>query len=260
MDISTFRWVLIIAGVAIVAYIFMFGNPDQKKKPRASRKRNRKTRTRHEPTLSDHDENPSDRFSDEPGQAELPMEVEKDRAQKEPPPGPQVPPPDKIISLFLQARDNHKISGVDLLDAALKAGMVFGDHDIFHRVMDENGEVLFSMANLTKPGHFDKTGWNTLETNGVTMFMMLPGPLNALDAWDAMLASSRRIAELLHADLLDDSHSTFTRQREGQIREELRAYERSKKPERCNNRRKTFAPYSRQHQNRFRNMLGNDIC
>ena len=63
------------------------------------------------------------------------------------------------------------------------------------------------------------------------MFMTLPGPLNALDTWDAMLATSRRIAELLHADLLDSSQSVFTRQREGQIREELREYERSSLPE-----------------------------
>ena len=146
-------------------------------------------------------------------------------------PEPLGPPPDKIISLFLQSRDNNKISGVDLLDAALKSGMVFGLRDIFHRVMDDNEEILFSMANLTKPGSFDKTAWNTMEINGVAMFMTLPGPLNALDAWDAMLATSRRIAELLHADLLDDSQSVFTRQREGQIREELREYIRSKQAE-----------------------------
>lgn len=231
MDISTFRWILIIVGVAIVAYIFMFGNPDQKKKPRASRKRNRVTRARHEPTLSGPSDAESKAFDEHPGQAELPM-AESEPEKPGPPPGPPVPKPDRIITLFLQARHNHKISGVDLLDAALKSGLVFGDHDIFHRVLDDTDEVLFSMANLTNPGHFDKRGWNTLETNGVTMFMMLPGPVNALDAWDAMLASSRRIAELLHADLLDDAHSVFTRQREGQIREELREYERSKKPER----------------------------
>jgi cell division protein ZipA len=111
---------------------------------------------------------------------------------------------------------------------ARTAGMVFGERDIFHRVMDESEDIVFSMANLTKPGYFDKTAWNTLETIGVTIFMTLPGPMNALDAWDAMLATARRIAELLHADLLDDSQSVFTRQREGQIRQELREYTRSK--------------------------------
>jgi len=228
MDISTFRWILIIAGIGIVAFIVLFGNPDRKRKPRASRKRNRVTRPRREPTLGETAEaGESGEEDDEPGQAELPMGASEPEDNR-PPPGP---PPDKIVTLFLQARDNHRITGVDLLDAAVKSGLVFGDHDIFHRVMDESGETIFCMANLTKPGHFDKTAWNTLETKGVTMFLTLPGPMSALDAWDAMLATSRRVAQLLHADLLDESQSHFTRQREGQIREELREYERSKKPE-----------------------------
>jgi cell division protein ZipA len=230
MDISTFRWVLIIVGIAIVAAIFLFGNPNKTRKPRASRKRNRITRKRHEPTMSAEDTelvlDPPDGVAD---QVELEIDDSPDVAHENlPPPGP---PPDKIISLFLQARDNHRISGVDLLDAALKSGMVFGERDIFYRVMEDSEEVVFCMANLTKPGSFDKNAWNTLETNGVTMFMTLPGPLGALDAWDAMLVTSRRIAELLHADLLDETQSIFTRQREGQIREELRDYERSKQVE-----------------------------
>ena len=230
MDNSTFRWILIIVGIAILVSIFLFGNPQRKRKTRASRKRNRLVRQRREPTLAvDETDAPGKPDDSESGQGELAMDsAGEDEEQDRPPPAP---PPDKIISLFLQARGNHRISGVDLLEAALKSGMVFGEHDIFHRVMDESGDILFSMANLTKPGQFDKTAWNTLETNGVTMFLTLPAPLGALDAWDAMLAASRRVAELLHADLLDDSQSTFTRQREGQIREELREYERLKKIE-----------------------------
>jgi cell division protein ZipA len=234
MDISTFRWILIVVGVAIVAYIFLFGNPDRKRKPRASRKRNKITRKRREPTMTSESDGSSDDASvdaadGETGQVELAIDSPPEEKEEEL--EPLGPPPDKIVPLFLQARDNHRISGVDLLDAALKSGMVFGDRDIFHRVMDDGDDILFSMANLTKPGSFDKTAWNALETNGVTMFMTLPGPLNALDAWDAMLATSRRIAELLHADLLDDKQDVFTRQREGQVREELREYERSIQPE-----------------------------
>ena len=227
MDNSTFRWILIIVGIAILVSVFLFGNPKRKRKTRASPRRNRMIRQRREPTLAvDKTVAPGEPGESEPGQGELAVDSPgEDEERKRPPAGP---PPDKIISLFLQARDNHRISGVDLLEAALKSGMVFGEHDIFHRVMAENGDILFSMANLTKPGHFDKTAWNTLEIKGVTMFLTLPAPLGALDAWDAMLATSRRIAELLHADLLDDTQSTFTRQREGQIREELREYQRSK--------------------------------
>jgi cell division protein ZipA len=236
MDISTFRWILIIAGVVVLALIFLLGSPERKKK-RASRKlkarpnKKRSDRERREPVLETSAEQAGDEdeFGSSEGlQPELDIAVRDEQKENRPPPGP---PPDKIITLFLQARDNHRISGVDLLEAALKSGMVFGERDIFHRVADGGEEIIFSMANLTKPGHFDKTAWNTLETIGVTMFMTLPGPLSALDAWDAMLATSRRVAELLHADLLDDRHSTFTRQREGQIREELRDYLRSQQAE-----------------------------
>ena len=78
------------------------------------------------------------------------------------------------------------------------------------------------MANLEKPGYFDHDAWNTMETRGMTLFMGLPGPMPALDAWDAMVATSRRMAELLHMDMLDAKREIFTRQREGEIREELR--------------------------------------
>jgi len=241
MDISTFRWILIIAGVAIVAGIFLLGNPDKKRKPRASRKRIHAQRVRREPVLDSEGNNDWDDDDSEVRQPELAIgglddyESAVDSGMQTgidtKPRAPAAPLPDKIVTLFLQARDNHVITGVDLLDASLKSGLVFGSRDIFHRIQEEDIEPIFSMANLTKPGTFDKSAWNTMEIKGVTMFMTLPGPRGALDAWDAMLATSRRLAELLHADLLDDSHAVFTRQRSLQIKEELREYDRQKNTE-----------------------------
>jgi len=243
MDISTFRWILIIAGIAIVAGIFLFGNPDKKRKPRASRKRvHAQQRERQEPALDSAQDETTDQESEsDDRQPQLDMgDAGSDAARVEPqlepevevkPSTPPPPPPDKIVTLFIQARDNHIVTGIELLDASLKSGLVFGSHDIFHRINEEDVEPVFSMANLTKPGSFDKTAWNTIEIKGVTMFMTLPGPRSALDAWDSMLATSRRLAELLHADLLDETQSVFTRQRSLQIKEELREYDRQKKAE-----------------------------
>ncbi len=240
MDTSTFRWILIIAGIAIVVGIFLFGNPDRKRKPRASRKRIHAQRIRNEPALdSEHVDEKEDDFDSRqtelaigaPADGEPGIEAHFEPRLDDKPKTPVAPLPDKIVTLFLRARDNHIITGVDLLDASLKSGLVFGSHDIFHRIHEEDLEPVFSMANLTKPGCFDKTAWNTMEIRGVTMFMTLPGPKNALDAWDSMLATSRRLAELLHADLLDDSHAVFTRLRLMQIKEELREYERQKTAE-----------------------------
>jgi len=242
MDISTFRWILIIAGIALIAGLYLFGIRDKKRKPRASRKRVHAQRVRREPALeANGGVEGSDTHDYEAPQAELGIGDSMDSSTRIEPqlePGPEIKPrkpdvplPDKIVTLFLQARDNHIITGVELLDASLKSGLVFGNHDIFHRIHEEDVEPVFSMANLTKPGSFDKSAWNTMEIKGVTMFMTLPGPRNALDAWDSMMATSRRLAELLHADLLDDAQEVFTRERSMQIKEELREYERQNNPE-----------------------------
>jgi cell division protein ZipA len=241
MDISNLRWILIIVGIGIIAAIILFGNPDKKRKPRASRKRIHAARVRREPVLDTDEDDAEDTHDSR--QAELAIDglpategrmepsfgsVEGDVVQEEVSPLADVPRQDMIVTLFLQARDNHYITGVQLLDISLKSGLVFGEQGIFHRLNEEDLDPVFSMANLTNPGTFDKAAWNTLETKGVTMFMTLPGPKNALDAWDSMLATSRRLAELLHADLLDDELNVFTRQRSLQIKEELREYERQK--------------------------------
>ena len=242
MDYSNFRWILAIAGVIFIVGLYLFGMRDKKRKPRASRKRIHAERVRREPALgSEQGGEGPDEDGGDARQAELAIEgFSDDGSRIEPhfeplpddkPKMPPVPLPDKIVTLFLQAHNNHLITGVDLLDASLKSGLVFGAHDIFHRINEEDLDPVFSMANLTKPGSFDKSSWNTMEIKGVTMFMTLPGPINALDAWDSMLATSRHLAELLHADLLDESHSVFTRQKSMQIKEELRDYERQKNPE-----------------------------
>ncbi len=246
MDISTFRWILIIAGIVLIAGLYVFGVRDKKRKPRASRKRVHAQRVRQEPALGS-EQSGDDEYADDDNARQTELDIgapvdggsrfDVDRKLRvEPrldtkPKKPALPLPDRIVTLFLQARDNHSINGIELLEASLKSGLVFGSHDIFHRIHEEDVEPVFSMANLTKPGSFDKSAWNTMEIKGVTMFMTLPGPRNALDAWDSMLATSRRLAELLRADLLDDTHSVFTRQRSMQIKEELREYQRQNNPE-----------------------------
>ncbi|MGD2130601.1 MAG: cell division protein ZipA [Lysobacterales bacterium] len=237
MDASTLRWILIVIGVIIVGSIFLFGNPDKKRKPKASRRKPARPQaeasSRREPTLDADAAGASldSAGAEDPpaGQGELDIDAPAARApEKTPPRKPAGPPPDKIIGLFLLARDNHVITGAELLQAAVSTGMEFGDMNIFHRVAEGTERPIFSMANAAKPGHFERDEWNSFETTGVALFMALPGPLPALDAWDSMLATARRMAEILHAELLDDEHNPFTRQKEAQIRELTRTYDRGR--------------------------------
>ena len=54
------------------------------------------------------------------------------------------------------------------------------------------------------------------------------GPLPALDAWDTLLPTAQRMAELLDAVLLDEQRNPLGRQRIANIRDELRAFDRAR--------------------------------
>jgi cell division protein ZipA len=137
---------------------------------------------------------------------------------------------DKIVTLYIAARAGQAIAGPDLVVAAEKAGLVFGHRNIFHRMVDGHPDKgpIFSVANLVKPGYFDLRTIQQMTTPGISFFMTLPGPLNALDAWDTLLPTAQRMAELLDGVLLDDDRNALGRQRVANIRDELRAYDRQR--------------------------------
>jgi cell division protein ZipA len=235
MDKDSLRLVLIVVGVLIIAGILLFGNPERRRHRHASR-RERAEQAR-EADAADTETTEviqqelqdlgkliaGDRGGDRAPEPALPDNT----PQPAPPPaGPPPPEPDLIISLYLRARVGRKITGLQLLDATTKAGLRFGAMNIFHRLPKGDERAIFSLANLVSPGHFDPDQWNLFETPGVSLFLSLPGPSGALDAWDAMLATGQRLAELLQADLLDDQQQPVSRQRVAEIRETMREYDR----------------------------------
>lgn len=140
---------------------------------------------------------------------------------------PQLPV-ERIVTLFVVARDGGRFHGPDLVVAAEKAGLEFGDMGIYHRLVDGKRELgpIFSVANMLKPGNFDLAQLDALRTPGVSFFMTLPAPLPALDAWDAMLPTAQRLAELLDGQVLDEERNALGRQRIAHIRDQLRGWDR----------------------------------
>ncbi len=137
-------------------------------------------------------------------------------------------PLDRIVTLFVHARSGGVLRGPDLVVAAEKVGLVYGDMGIYHRLVDgkEVEGPIFSMANIAKPGNFDLRQLGALETPGLSFFMTLPGPLPALDAWNSMLPVAQRVAQLLDAELLDESRNPLVEQTVAYIRNEMRQYDR----------------------------------
>ena len=235
MTSNELRVLLAIVGAIVLALIYFFGRP---KKPRQGRRTpllRDPAGARIEPTLGESDAAESD-AADRHAQEQIAF-PEEDTAQasvavaapRAPAPGARPEQPiERIVTLFVAARSGDLLHGSDLIVAAEKAGMVFGDMGIFHRPLDGRPEAgpIFSMANMIEPGRFDMRHIDELQTPGVSFFMTLPGPLPALDAWDAMLPTAQRLAELLDANVLDEGRNALGRQRIAHLRDELRAWDR----------------------------------
>jgi cell division protein ZipA len=223
---------LIVLGAIVLLLIYVFGRP---KKPeqgeRRPARRSGGEQERVEPTFGDPDALPTQ------GELEV-SQVDAFDARDIPPsvrsaarsavgkrPEQSI---ERIVTLFVSARPGEMIAGSDVVVAAEKAGLEFGDMGIYHRLVDGHPEQgpIFSVANLTKPGNFDMGRIATLQTSGLSFFMALPGPAPALDAWDAMLPTAQRLAELLDGLVLDEERNALGRQRIAHIRDELRGWDR----------------------------------
>ena len=205
------RWLLLFFGVLVVAGIYLYSRRGQKEK-QESEHIDRRT-----PTL---DGGVADADHDEPIKA-----VETDS-----PSAPEAPAEQKIVTLRLVARNRGSFQGDELILSMRGIGLRRGKFGIFHRFDgDEESGVVFSAASLVEPGHFDIENIKEQEFPGISLFLVLPGPIEGVAAFDLMMAAARALAQSLGGELLDESGSTLSIQRERYMREEIVQFEHSHK-------------------------------
>ncbi|MBD3584611.1 cell division protein ZipA [Salinimonas sp. HHU 13199] len=134
----------------------------------------------------------------------------------------------EVLILNVKAAEDNEISGAALLPLLLTLGFKFGDQDIFHRHVNSNGKgpVLFSLANMFKPGSFDIDNLETFSTKGVSLFMILPIEGDAHQVFNMMHNAARKIADEFDAQVLDGRRSVLSKQGLQQYIEKIRDFER----------------------------------
>lgn len=136
--------------------------------------------------------------------------------------------PEEVLIINVMAHKGQMFNGGDLLDIILKCGLRYGSMDIFHRYSDAKGEgaLLFSMANMVKPGTFDLDAMDEFETPGVSLFMTLPIDADSMQSFELMVDTAHAIADGLDGEMKDEQRSAMTRQTLEHCRQRIRDFER----------------------------------
>jgi cell division protein ZipA len=64
----------------------------------------------------------------------------------------------------------------------------------------------------------------TFDTPGLVLYLHLPAPVEAREAFDILIEKGRKLAEVLEGDLCDETRSVLTNQTIGHLKEKVEAY------------------------------------
>ena len=160
-------------------------------------------------------------------QAELFSESPKDFIQEDSEQEEAYVGPEEVIVINVMAKHGEMFAGRDLLPILLQQGMRLGSMSIFHKHRDSqgNGPVMFSMANMVKPGTFDVSQMEEFTTPGVSFFLQLPNSLGNMKCFEQMLNAANAIKQTLNGDLKDENRSVITRQTIEHCRQRIQDFE-----------------------------------
>lgn len=204
------RWLLLLFGLLVIAGVYFYSRRESKQP------KEEVSSGRVEPTLGEEaEESLADaealEDSEEPDEPEVAADV-----------------PQKIVTLRLVAGEGATFRGDELILSMRGIGLRHGKFGIFHRYDgSDESRTIFSAASLVEPGSFDLANIKEQELPGISLFLVLPGPVEGAEAFDMMIEAARTIAQSLDGELLDESGSTLSIQRERYMREEIIQFEHS---------------------------------
>ena len=152
----------------------------------------------------------------------------------QPLPGANRPPAKEVIVINVLARAGEKFKGPALQQLMGACGLLYGDMDIYHRheTTDTASPVQFSVASAVEPGTFRPEEIAALSTPGISFFMSLPGPGNALQAFNFMYETAQAVVRNLGGELKDERRSVMTLQTAEHCRQRIREFERKQRSQR----------------------------
>lgn len=129
----------------------------------------------------------------------------------------------QLIALRLAM--GERVSGEQLLAMFQAENLQHGKFNIFHRL--HNDETVFSVASMVEPGSFDLETMPSQLYPGITLFVLLPGPLPGAEAFEAMISCAQRLARLTSGVVQDEAGVMLLESGIERLREKVLDFERA---------------------------------
>ena len=210
------RWLLLLVGLLVIGGVYLYS-----RREKAPADEGEAPLDRVEPSLDEADP-VAEPFlvNDEISSDGVGVEDEEDLTAAD--------TPQKIVTVRIVAREKKSFPGDELILSMRGIGLRHGKFGIFHRYDgSDESKTVFSAASLVEPGSFDLQNIKGQEIPGISLFMVLPGPVDSTEAFDSMMAAARTLTQSLNGELLDESGSTLSIQRERYLREEIIQFQHS---------------------------------
>jgi cell division protein ZipA len=149
-----------------------------------------------------------------------PANDSSDRISMQLPRTPNTSERQKIVSVRVCAPAETPWAGSALLSAFELHGLAYGRYQVFHR-RHVDGRSLFCVASLVEPGSFDVARMPMQEFKGITLFAVLPGPVDSLLTIDEMLSAARGLAGELPGTVQDARGAALNPQKWAALRDDV---------------------------------------
>lgn len=132
-----------------------------------------------------------------------------------------------FVAITINGRDERRFTGESILQAVETIGLEYGPDDLFYYKIKDSTDTsvgLLGLANIMEPGTFEPERMRTFDSPGLVLFLQLPAPIEARDAFDKLIYVGKELAQCLDGDLCDENRSVLTNQMIGHLQEKIEAY------------------------------------
>jgi cell division protein ZipA len=161
-----------------------------------------------------------------PGRVPTLLPESAERSAPAPAQAPNASEQQKIVTVRVCAPGEVRWSGAMLLSALELHGLAYGRYQVFHR-RHVDGRSLFCVASLIEPGAFDIARMPAEEFRGITLFAVLPGPVEPLLTVDELLGAARGLAQELSGMVQDHKGMPLSPQRAAALRDNVARFQAS---------------------------------